>query len=40
VGYLIASYLVIGVGIAGYALQLHRRRRALLGRLGLPRDPS
>lgn len=28
-GYLIAAYLVVGLGLAGYALQLERRRRAL-----------
>lgn len=39
-GYLIASYLVVGIALAGYALHLHRRRRELRERLGFHRDSS
>jgi CcmD family protein len=35
VGYLIAAYLVVAVGFAGYAFVLERRRRALTRRLSL-----
>ena len=34
-GFVIAAYAVIGVGFAGYALHLERRRRALR----TPREP-
>jgi CcmD family protein len=40
VGYLIASYLIVGIAFAGYAIHLHRRRRELRQRLGKPSDPS
>lgn len=35
-GYLIAAYVVVLAGFAGYALWLRRRRAEVLGRRGAP----